>query len=276
MTISKHIVLLKAGIVVSFLSIIAFAVSARYIFPVYPNLIDYGEASRDIPAFIAGLLPAPAPYTAFVSAGISVLFAFAAQVFLFYFFEKTQSVEIRFLGIFLFSFTFEILRILFPLREALQLSGYIPVIAARLLLFGRLYGLFALFAAGLYACGFKLQQEERLIFPIVIIALLFAFRAPLDMFHYYTNICPVMGFSRMFRVMSAAIVLISAYCFISGAYTRNNSEYYVIALGLIAAASGRYLLFVADTWLALFPGIIILVFGVWLTGKQLRRMYLWA
>jgi hypothetical protein len=276
MTISKHIVLLKIGIVVSFLGIIAFAVSARYIFPFYPGLIDYGQAPREIPAFIARLLPEPAPYAAFISTGISVLFAFAAQVLLFYYFEKTQSIEIRFLGIFLFSFTFEILRILFPLKEALQLSGYITIIAARLLIFGRLYGLFALFAAGLYACGFKLQREEKLFFPIAIIALMFAFRVPLDIFHHYTNIFPVIGFLRMFRIMDAVIILLSVYCFISGAYTRGNREYYFIALGLLVVTLGRYLLFTADTWLPLFPGIALLLLGAWFTGKQLRRMYLWA
>ncbi|MDR1147557.1 MAG: hypothetical protein LBK66_02885 [Spirochaetaceae bacterium] len=276
MTISKHIVLLKAGIVISFLSLAAFAVSVRYIFPFYPSLMNYGQAPRDILTFIAGLLPAPVPYAAFISTGISVLFAFAAQVLLFYYFEKTQLIEIRFLGIFLFSFTFEVLRILFPLKEALQLSGYVPVITARLLIFGRLYGLFALFAAGLYACGFKLQREEKLFFPIAIIALMFAFRLPLDMFHYYTNIFPVIGFLRMFRIMDASIILLSVYCFISGAYTRSNSEYYFIALGLLAVTLGRSLLFAADTWLLLFPGLVLLVFGAWFTGKQLRRMYLWA
>jgi hypothetical protein len=276
MTISKHIVLLKAGIAVSFLAMLAFAVSARYIFPLYPDLIDYQLAPRNIPDFLTKLSPAPEPYTAFAAAGIAILFALVSQILLFYFFEKSQSVEIRFLSIFLFSFTFEILRIAPLLKIALQLSGYIPVIAGRLLIFGRFYGLFSLFAAGLYASGFKMRREETLIFPMIIIALLFAFRVPIDMFHYDSNICPVMGFSTMFKMVDAAIVLLAMFCFFSGAYNNNNREYYFIALGILAAASGRYLFFVADAWLLLFPGLAVLIFGVWFTGIQLRRMYLWA
>ncbi|MDR0409192.1 MAG: hypothetical protein LBH18_02175 [Spirochaetaceae bacterium] len=276
MTISKHVILLKTGIVVSFLAFAAFAASAWYVFPFYPDLIDYEQAPRNIPAFMSSILPPPEPYTAFVATGLSVLFALVSQILLFYFFEKTQSTEIRFLSIFLFSFTFEILRIQYPLKEALQLSGYIPAITARLLIFGRLYGTFALFVAGLYACGFKMRREENIIFPMVMIALLLAFRAPFDMFRYDTNICPVMVFSHMFRVASAAIVLLSMYCFISGAYTRNNQEYYLIAPGILAAAVGRFLLFTADTWLMLFPAFAILLFGTWFAGSQLRRMYLWA
>ncbi|MDR2803414.1 MAG: hypothetical protein LBB22_03885 [Treponema sp.] len=276
MTISKNIVLLKIGIAVSFFALLAFAVFSQTIFPVYPSLINYKAAARSGYAVLTGILPAPSPYTAFAGVGAAVLFAFVMQATMFYFFEKTQSVEIRFLGIFLFSFTFEILRIALPLKTVLQFSSYIPVIAARFIAFGRFYGLFSLFSAGLYASGLKMQREENFIFPMFIIAVLFAIRIPLDTFNYDTSLYPVVGISYIFKITETAIVLLSVFCFISGAYTRGNREYYFIAIGILAAAIGRSLLFSADTWFTLIPAFAILVFGAWFTGKQFRRMYLWA
>jgi hypothetical protein len=275
MAISKHILLLKAGIAVSCLALSAFIVSATRIIPVYPDLI-FRAAQRTASAFILRLLPTPEPYAAFAGAGAAVLFAVAAQIFLLYFFEKTQSAEIRLLGIFLFSFTFEIIRIALPLKTALHLSGYIPVITSRLIIFGRFYGLFAVFAAALCASGFKTRKEENLIFAIAVAALLFAFRMPVDTFNFDTNLYPITGFHQVFKNANAALVMLSVFCFVSGAYTRSCREYYFIAAGLLASVIGRTMLFEADTWLMLFPGLALLVFGAWFTGRAYRRMYLWV
>jgi hypothetical protein len=274
MTISKHVILLKTGLLVSLLALAAFIVFTVNTFSLYPGLIA-GAVERSW-AFWGARLPAPAAYVAPASAGIALLFAFVTQILLYYFFEKTQSVEIRILGIFLFSFVFEILRIALPVRAAFDLSGYIPVIAFRLMIFGRFYGLLALLAAGLYASGFKVQREEAVIFAIAITALLFAFRIPLDVFNYDTSLYPLTGFTHIFRLINAAIVLLAAFCFVSGAYTRGISEYYFTAPCILVAAAGRTILFTADTWLLLLAGLVLLVSGTWLIGNQLRRIYLWV
>ncbi|MDR2343569.1 MAG: hypothetical protein LBD86_03455 [Spirochaetaceae bacterium] len=208
--------------------------------------------------------------------GVAVLFAFVSQVLLFYFFEKTQAIEVRLLGAFLFSFTFEILRITVPLKTVMLLSGYIPAITSRLMVFGRFYGLFALFAAGLCVSGLKARREETIIFPMAMAAVLFALRMPVDSFNYDTSFYPVTGFSYTFGIMNTVIIMLSILCFVSGAYTRGSREYYFIALGVLAAAMGRRLLLTADTWVTLVSGAVLLFFGTWYTGVQFRRMYLWV
>ncbi|MDR3356297.1 MAG: hypothetical protein LBO04_03820 [Spirochaetaceae bacterium] len=275
MTISRHIVFLKAGIAVSFLTLFVFAVFARDTLPVYNDLIGKA-AQRSVSGLIAGLLPPPAPYAAFAGIGTAVLFAFVTQILLFYFFEKTQAIEARLFGMFLFSFAFEILRIAIPLKTVLRLSGYIPLITSRLMVFGRFYGLFALFAAGLYVSGLKIRREETIIFPMILAALLFAIRMPIDSFAYDTSLYPLTGFSSTFGIVNSVIVVLSILCFVSGAYTRGSHEYYFIALGILAAAIGRKMLLSADTWITLVSGAVLLFFGVWYSGAQLRRMYLWV
>ena len=275
MTISRHVFFLKAGITVSFLALIAFAVFARDTLPVYGDLVAKAS-QRSGGAFIAGLLPSPAPYAAFIGIGTAVLFAFVSQALLLYFFEKTQAIEARLLGTFLFSFTFEILRTVIPLKTVMRLSGYIPAIASRLIVFGRFYGLFALFAAGLCVSGLKIRREETIIFPVAVAALLFALRMPIDSFYYDTSLYPLTGFSRTFGIMNAVMVMLSFLCFVLGAYTRGSREYYFIGLGVLAAAIGRWLLLAADTWVMLGAGSVFLFFGTWYTGIQFRRMYLWS
>jgi hypothetical protein len=274
MTISRHIILLKAGITVSFLALLVFALFARDTLPLCNDLI--GKAARRSGWLHIGFLPPPEPYAAFAGTVIAVLFAFVSQVLLFYFFEKTQAMEIRLLGVFLFSFTFEILRIVTPLKTVLRLPGYIPEITSKLIVFGRFYGMFALFAAGLYVSGLKIRREETIIFPAVIAALLFALRIPVDSFGYDTSFYPATGFSYTFGIVNVVIVMLSALCFISGAYTRGSREYYFIALGIMAAAIGRRLLLTADTWIVLVSGSAFLFLGLWYTGAQFRRMYLWV
>jgi hypothetical protein len=269
------VILLKAGIALSFLTLLVFVIFARDTLPVYGDLVKQA-AVRSGGGFIAGLFPSPAPYAAFAGTGLAVLFAFAAQVLLFYFFEKTQAMEVRLLGMFLFSFVFEILRIVIPLKTVMHLSGYIPLITSRLIVFGRFYGLFALFAAGLCVSGLKIRREETIIFPMATAALLFALRMPVDSFSYDTSLYPLTGFSYIFGIVNAVIVLLSILCFLSGAYTRGSREYYFIALGILAAAIGRRLFLAADTWIMLASGLAILLFGVWYTGAQFRRMYLWS
>ena len=255
--------------------LMVFAVFARDTLPVYSDLV--GQASqRSGGGFIAALLPSPAPYAAFAGIGTAVLFAFVSQVLLFYFFEKTQAIEVRLLGTFLFSFTFEVLRIVVPLRAVMRLSGYIPAIASRLMVFGRFYGLFALFAAGLCVSGLKIRREETIIFPMAIAALLFALRMPIDSFYYDTSLYPLIGLSRTFGTVNAVIVMLSFLCFVSGAYTRGSREYYFIAMGIMTAAIGRRLLLAADTWVMLAAGFVFLFFGTWYAGLQFRRMYLWS
>jgi hypothetical protein len=252
-----------------------FVIFARDTLPVYGDLVRQAP-QRSVSGFITGLLPFPAPYVAFASIGTSVLFAFVSQVLLFYFFEKTQAIEVRLLGTFLFSFTFEILRIVTPLKTVMHLSGYIPAITSHFMVFGRFYGLFALFAAGLYVSGLKIRREETVIFPMATAALLFALRMPIDSFYYDTSLYPITGFSRTFGTLNIVIIMLSILCFISGAYTRGSREYYFIALGVLAVAIGRRLLLTADTWVILGAGAVFLFFGTWYAGIQFRRMYLWS
>jgi hypothetical protein len=277
MTVSKHVILLKGGLAVSLLALAAFVLLAPALFPVYPDMV--GKAAVRSGWIAGGSLSlgplATAPDAVFAGTGLAVLFAFASNALLFYFFEKTQSVEVRFLSIFLFSFAFELMRLGVPVREVFALPGRAPAVAARLLMFGRFFGLFALFAAGLNAIGLKTQKEEQLVAAIAVAALLFAFRMPIDVFNYDTSLRPLAGFAATFRAADAALGLLAVACFVLGAYTRGVREYYAVSASLLAAVAGRALLLHADNWL-IIPGFLLLCAAAWFAGRQFRRMYLWT
>jgi hypothetical protein len=206
---------------------------------------------------------------------ISLAYAFAGGLLVFYFFEKTPSPELRFLSIFVFSFVFEAMRAIVPLQAAFNLPGFYLNIAARALVFGRLFGVFSLFAASLCVTGFKKIKEENILLPIIVIALLITYQMPVNDLLWNSNLSFLTGYTTMFVCTEFAIILISIAGFCVGAYTRNSREYYFIGAGVFLVFIGKKMLVGADVWPAAVLGFLCLIAGTWLCGLQIRRMYLW-
>jgi hypothetical protein len=218
---------------------------------------------------------APSAFMPLVTVLASLVYAFAGGALLFYFFEKTPSPELRFLSIFIFSFVFEAMRSIVPLQHAFNLPGFYLNIAARALFFGRLFGIFSLFAASLCVTGFKKIKEENILLPIVVIALLITYRMPISDLLWSTSLSFLTGYTGMFASLEFVIILISIASFCVGAYTRNSREYYFIGAGVFLVFIGKKILIAADVWPTAALGFICLVAGTWLCGLQIRRMYLW-
>ncbi|MDR1596504.1 MAG: hypothetical protein LBR99_02250, partial [Treponema sp.] len=103
MTLSVRNNYFKSGIALSLLSLgITLSVSF-VIFPVYPQ-IDAG-AIRSAGFFQSLISPffKAMPYVPFVTMVSSVLYALITMIFVYYFFEKTQSPEILFFAFFVVS-----------------------------------------------------------------------------------------------------------------------------------------------------------------------------
>ncbi|GHV83320.1 hypothetical protein AGMMS50212_06600 [Spirochaetia bacterium] len=271
MTLSKHVLFLKLGTGFSAAALVAFFVVSFKIIPFYPDLVS--SADRSIHLF--GLLPAPSAYVPFATTLAALVYALVAQILIFYFFEKTQLAELRLFSVFVFSFIFEIFRVMAPLSKAFNLTMSYPQIAARLLVFGHYYGIFSLFAASLYAAGIKNQKEENILIPMFIIAVLISFRIPVDVFSWNTDFSPVTGYMVMSKILNYAILIIAVLSFFIAAFTRGMREYYFIGAGVFIICLGRSLFLGADTWIIAAIGFLVLVFGTWSIGYQLRRMYLW-
>jgi hypothetical protein len=232
--------------------------------------------ARAVPNFIAALLPAPQPYAVWTAILAAVAYAFGALVVIFYLFEKTQSVEVHFFIFFVFSFAVEVARSWLPACLEMGLPSLYISIASRALVFFRCMGMFSLFCAGLYAAGFKIEKEENVLLPLVIITLFIALDIPINIFTCNTSLCVVDGFPAVFRAMNVIVVVLTVLSFVYGAWQRGARVYYYVAAGSLCAFVGRAMLFAADTYVFAVVGFGLLVIGTYFICRHLREYYLWA
>jgi hypothetical protein len=149
------------------------------------------------------------------------------------------------------------------------------VIASRILLFGRYFGLFSLFAASVCAAGMEMQKQGNIIFILAIAALVIALSIPIDGLSWDSSLSLMYGYASMFKMVEIGIILITMVSFFVSAYTRGSREYVLIGIGSLFVSLGRNLLLGADTWLTPLPGLLLLGLGAWFICNQLHKVYLW-
>jgi hypothetical protein len=276
MTLSSRNMIFKAGIVFS-LAILVFLLAASYTaLPFYPELLRTAAIRSSgflATANIRFLVPVPlVPYITIIAA---VFYSLVTMIFIFYFFEKTQSPEILFVAFFALSFSFEVARIMPSLRMALELPGVFLSLAQRFLLFGRYFGIFSIFTASVCAAGLELQSQRSAILIIALSALVIAVGIPIDGFSWDSSFSMISGYNTMFALVEATLTLITAISFVVSAQTRGSREYLFIGGGAFLALLGRGLFLRADTWIAPLPGFACLALGTLFICAKLRQVYLW-
>jgi hypothetical protein len=275
MTLSVRNNYFKSGIALSLLSLVITLSVSIAIFPVYPQV---GAGAIRSTGFFQSLIShffKAMPYVSFVTMISSVLYAFITMIFVYYFFEKTQSPEILFFALFVVSFAFEALRIMVPLRIIKNFPGVYLLLGSRIMLFARFFGIFSLFAASVYAAGLGEQKQGNIVFIIAIAAMITALGVPIDSLTWDSNLMMLCGYTSMLKMIEAGIVLITMLSFLISAYSRGSREYIFIGIGSLLVFWGRAMLFSADTWITPLPGLLLLVGGTWIICDQLHRVYLW-
>jgi hypothetical protein len=276
MTLSLRNSCFKAGAAFSAITLGIIIAAAYYILPVYPDVFSRSVqgSSGILHQFIRNFIQ-PSPYVSFITTISAVIYSLIGIMLINYFFEKTQSQEILFIGLFVISFAFECIRIMVPLVKILELPMIYLGASSRILIFGRSFGLFSLFAASVFTSGLEVQKQEQLVFITAAAALIFAVGVPTDGLSWDTTLNIQYGFSSTFGLVEGGILVITMATFFISAYTRNSKEYIHIGLGALLIYIGRDLLLGGDTWLSPFLGLLILSLGTWLVCAKLHRIYLW-
>jgi hypothetical protein len=276
MTLSQRNRYFIAGIVFSSICLLGIIPHITKLLSFYPDLS--AAAVKRVPGLLqraAACFFDAAPLAPFTTVVASIMYTLAVSFLVYFFFEKTQSPEILFFGLFTLSFTFEVLRLMLPLKELYGFSGVFLILGARLLFFGRFFGVLSLFASSVYAAGFDLQKQGTVVIAIAIAALVVCLGIPIDGFSWDTNLVMVSGYTIILRLAETGILVISVISFLAAAYTKGSREYLVVGLGAFLVFVGRDLLINADTWLTPIPGFIMLCAGTWLISSKLHQVYLW-
>jgi hypothetical protein len=276
MTLAQRNRYFKGGIILSSCCLLLLALLAGKLLPFYPELCEKAlHRSEGLFQNIITRFFLPVPLAPFASMALALIYALAASVLVFFFFEKTHSPEILFVGLFALSFVFEILRIMAPLQKLHPFSSVLLILGTRILVFGRLFGVLSLFASSVYSAGLELQKQGRVIITIIIALLVVSIRLPVNGLSWDSSLTMIFAYSSMFRFAEDALMVITVISFLVAAYTKGTGEYLFIALGALLVSLGRSLLLSADTWIAPLPALILLIAGTWFITGRLHRVYLW-
>ena len=275
MTLTQKNVFFKTGIAFCGISTVLAAAASFFVFPVYSSMAENTRRPAGVIQAIIGRF-LEADYSAVhVSILLLVLFSIAAMIFIYNFFEQTPAPEILYIAIFVISFSFEIIRLLLPLRLVFDIPLLYLLIASRVLIFSRYFSLFSLFAASICAAGLDVQNARNIILAIFIATSIITFGVPIDTQNWDTGLNMIKGYSSMFKLLEAAVFLATVISFFVAVKVRGSKEYAYIGLGAMAAMTGRYFLLTADNWVSPFPGILLLAFGIWFICSKLHKMHLW-
>jgi hypothetical protein len=276
MTLSDRNTVFKAGIILASVCMFFIIIAAFVVLPVYPGQAP--EAVRRstglIQSFLGRFLE-PSPFVPLVSIAGAGLYSLITLVLIYYFFEKTQCPEILFFSFFALSFAFEAVRILIPLRAVYVISPLYLLMAFRILLFTRYFGIFSLFTASVYAAGLDVQKQRNIILIIMVATMVIAMGVPIDTLSWDSSLSMISGYTSMFRMVEAGILLITMVSFFISAYSRGAGEYVLIGVGSFFVFLGRNILLGADTWASPLPALLLLAAGTWFICTQLHKVYLW-
>ena len=276
MTLSVRNNLFKGGIVLASLSVLLVAVSSFAVIPAYASLAAETVRRSEglFQALIGRFLPANL-YAVHVSVAGMVIYALAALILIFKSFETTQSPEIMFIAFFVGAFSFEAVRFTLPLRQLYEVPSLYLIMACRVLLFSRYFGIFSLFAASVYAAGLEVQKHRNVILVITVATLVIALGVPIDTQTWDSSLNMINGYVPLFRLVETGTALFTVISFLVAAYSRGSKEYTFIGIGALMAFAGRNLLISADTWASPLPGLLLLTAGMWYICTRLHTIYLW-
>jgi hypothetical protein len=275
MTLSERNAVFKAGIVVSAACVLLIGVVSFIIIPAFPAAGEYSRRASGIIQSLISRFFEPSPYVPYISILGAGLYALITIILIYYFFEKTQSPEILFFALFVLSFSFEVVRLLIPLQKVYAVSSLYLVMAFRVLLLSRCFGIFALFASSVYAAGLEIQKQRNMFLAIAVAAMIIVMGVPIDALSWDSSFSMINGYMSMFRMVEAGVLLITMASFFISAYSRGSREYIFIGAGSFLVFLGRNMLLSADAWISPAPALIFLGVGTWLICTQLHHVYLW-
>jgi hypothetical protein len=276
MTLTDRNVFLKIGIGISAICSVLVLLSCFFILPAYSMMEENDHRPPEFIQVFASRFLSVNYYAVHASLVMAVLFSFVMLILIHYYFEQTQVTEIIYIAFFTLSFSFEIFRLIVPLQHFVSLipSLYL-LIASRILLFSRYFGIFSLFTASVCAAGFNEDKSRNIFLIIIIAALIITLGVPIDTQIWDTSLNMVNGFTSMFRLIEAVMLVTTVASFFIAVSVRGSKDYAYIGLGALLALAGRNILLGGDNWASPGPGILLLSLGIWFICSKLHKIHLW-
>ena len=272
MTLAARNTFLKGGMIFALLFLLFFIVLSVAVVPVYPSM------EQDISVRTRGIFNQvlnPRLLSVHTVIAVSILYSLITIIFIYFSFEKTQSLEILFVAFFALSFSAETLRLILPLGRVYEIPSLYILLSSRVILFFRCFGLFSLFAASVYATGFTTQRQRSVIMIITVAALVIAIGVPIDTYRWNSALNMISGYSSMFGIVEIGLFIMISASFFVAAWSRGAREFVFIGAGSVLVLVGRIMLQISDTWIGPLLAAACLAFGTRLICKKLHKFYMW-
>jgi hypothetical protein len=275
MTLSERNLFFKTGIVFCALIVLLTLAASFLTVPVYSAMEENTRRSTDFFQLFINRYINTDYYSVHASLAAAVLFSFTGMLLIYFFFERTSAPEILFIAFFTISFSFEAIRLILPLYLIYNFPSFYLLIAARILLFARYFGIFSLFTASVFAAGFESQKTRNVILVLFIAVLFVTVGVPIDTQSWDTTFNMIVGYTSMFRLVEVIAFLATVISFFVAAHIRSSSDYIYVGIGVIIALAGKSILLETDNWAGPVPGIMLLSFGTWFLCSKLHKLHLW-
>ena len=275
MTLHIRNTLLKGLFAVSCVSIIALIVSGivsvqtgHFFFP--PNINRPLPLSNTLLLLRAELIPT------FAAIAVLVLYVPVTALKLFFTFEKTKSMEVYFLMIFLVSCLAEGCRFLFPFGNLWFHYSALFSFLTRLLFCARLIAPFCFFLAAFLTATNQPQNADRASIILFTLSLGFAAIIPINTFHVLSTSMIAYGYSTVFAAISICVSLLTFISFNLIAAQRSTAtpEYLRVPFGYLPLITGYHFLLFSDNYLLTISGTALLGAGTVIYIRYLHRYYM--
>jgi len=275
MTLSERNLFFKTGIVFCAIIVLLTLAASFLTAPVYSTMEENSRRSTDFFQFFINRFIKSDYYAVHASLAAAVLFSFIGMLLIHFSFERTSAPEILYIAFFTISFSFEAIRLILPLYLIFNFPSFYLLVAARLLLFARYFGIFSLFTASVFAAGFETQRTRNVILVLFVAVLFVTLGVPIDTQSWDTAFNMINGYTSMFRLIEVVAFLATVISFLVAAYIRSSKDYVYVGIGVILALAGKGILLGTDNWAGPVPGILLLSFGTGFLCSKLHKLHLW-
>lgn len=207
-----------------------------------------------------------------------LLFSFLSFIFLcyiYFMFKKIHAAEICFFEIFVLSFSFESIRLLFPFYSfsgliLAELSGI-----SRAVYFFRFAGLLSLFVSTLFSVKNVTRQISYIVFLIGFLSFSISISMPMSNTAVSTAFISHPLFISSYITVAAAIYIFS-FLSIAMEYIFNGiKDFAVTGAGFLLMIAGYNMLLFCSGWFSVIAGLIFFAYGVFSFIRKIHNYYLW-
>lgn len=173
-------------------------------------------------------------------------------------FRRTPSLSVFFVVWFFLAMTLDVLKLAQLVLPFTALPQFAPAVS-RLTVFGHIAGVMALFGAGLYAGGVRMQRHGTAMLVVGLIALGLAWSVPIDTAELPEHLVYRAGVRASLQSTLALLLVVAVVNFVHAALNNGNPRQLLSALAVALLAAGRELLFyrIEPWWIVAGAGAVI-------------------